>query len=321
MVLGGVPETARSTLKRRRDEVAARLAAYGLARGPHRVARAAGVEEPRGHRLRAALEGLGPVFSAFGRYLSTRVDLLPAPDCLSLAAIPDRAPPAPPATARDVFRRGLGFAPEEAFPVFEEQPFESRLLSQTHRARLPNGAPVVVRLIRPETEQQFLLDVELLHLLEGALEDSPRGGGAFRGALADFIAALGQQLDFTHEAKALETLARDAEEFEMLRVPEVQRGLCAQGVLTVEELVGIRLDVDEGPAAGPGARRGLPSGFDRTSLARLVCSVWLRQALLGHVFPVEPTPENVVILSERRIAFTGGLFAGLPTESRSNLWN
>ncbi|HZG52994.1 MAG TPA: AarF/UbiB family protein [Pyrinomonadaceae bacterium] len=324
MAVEGFSKTTRSTLKRRREEVSARIAACGLARAPQRVARVAGIEESHSRKLRLALEGLGPVFSAFGRYLATRVDLLPASDCLELAAIPDRAPPAAPAIARDVFRRELGSPPGEAFPVFEERPFESRLLYQAHRASLPNGAPVEVRIIRPETEQAFLLDVELLPLLEGALAVmAPGGVGSFRSALADFTVALGQQLDFTHEAKAFETLARDAEEIEMLRVPEVYRGLCAPGVLTVEELIGIRLDQTGGlpGAAGARGRGGLPAGFDRTSLARLICSVWLRQALLGHVFPADPTPENVFILSERRIAFTGGLFAGLPTESQSNLQN
>jgi ubiquinone biosynthesis protein len=311
----------RPTLKRRRDEVVARLAAHGLTRGPHRVARAAGVEGPRSRRLRAALEGLGPVFSAFGLYLATRVDLLSAGDCLELAAIPDRATPATPAATRDVFSRGIGYVPEEAFAAFEAQPFESRLLSQSHRARLPNGTPVVVKVVRPEVEQGFLYDVELLHLLEGALDGVAHGGESFRSAAADFVAALGQQMDLTHEAQALETLARDAEAFELLRVPEVQRGLCAPHVLTVEELTGGRLDAPESPAAGPGARRGLPNGLDRTGLARLLCSVWLRQALLGHVFPVEPGPANIVFLSGRRVAFTGGLFASLPAEPQSNIWN
>src|SRR2546421_7422882 len=44
-----------------------------------------------------------------------------------------------------------------------------RSLYQSHRARLPGGAPVLVKIIRPEAEQRFLCDVELLHLLEGAL--------------------------------------------------------------------------------------------------------------------------------------------------------
>ena len=323
MTAGRHKEAARpgAALKTRRAEVVARLAAYGLARGPHRVTRAAGGEESRSRRLRTALESLGPVFSTFGLYLATRVDLLSASDCLELAAIPDRAMPATPLITRDVFIREIGCAPEEAFSAFEEQPFESRLLYQAHRARLPNGTSVVVKLIRPETEQQFLYDVDLLQLLEGALDGVAHGGEPFRSATADFVVALGQQMDFTHEAKALEAMARDAESVEPLGAPEVQRGLCAQRVLTIEELTGIRLDAAEFFAAGPGARRGLPHGFDRTSLARLLCSVWLRQALLGHVFPVEPHPANVVVLSDKRIAFTGGLFSSLPAESQTNLWN
>ena len=313
--------TPRSTLKRRRDEVVECLAAHGLARGPHRVTRAARPEETRAGGLHAALEELGPVFSAFGLYLSARVDLLSAGDCLELAAVPDRAVPAPPATVRDLFGRETGRAPEDAFLDFEDEPFESRLLYQTHRARLPDGSPVVVKLIRPEAEQRFLHDVELLHLLKDALGGLTPGGAAFGSAVSDFVGALGQQLDFTHEAKALETMARDAEEFETLCVPEVRRALCAQRVLTVEELNGFRLDGAEPFAASAGARRGLPSGTDRTNLARLLCSAWLRHALLGRAFPVEPRPANVRILSEKRIAFTGGLFASLPAESQSNLWD
>jgi ubiquinone biosynthesis protein len=254
--------------------------------------------------------------------MATRVDLMSARDCIELAAVPDRAPPTPPATVRDLFRREIGCAPEEAFPSFEEEPFESRLLCQSHRARLPDGAPVVVKIIRPEAEQRFLCDVELLHLLEGTLADTAFNGAPFKSATADFAAALGRQIDLTHEAKALETLARDAEEFGALRVPIVQHGLCATRVMVVEELTGYRLDgVEFAHTEREGGVCGIPNAFDRTNLARLLCSVWLRQALLGHVFPVEPCPANVVILSDRQVAFTGGVFANLPGESQSNIWN
>jgi ubiquinone biosynthesis protein len=315
--------TTRSTLKRRRGEVVERLAAYGLARGPHRVTRAAaGDEEGRGGRLRAALEDLGPVFSCFGLYMATRVDLLSAHDCLELAAAPDRALAAVPATVRELFRREIGCAPEEAFPAFEEEPFASRLLYQSHRARMPDGMPVVVKIIRPEAERQFLCDVELLHLLEGALAGVAPCGAPFKSAVADFAAALGQQMDFTHEARALEMLARDAEGFGALRVPSIQRGLCTTRVLVVEELTGCRLDeVEFSRAEREEGARGIPKVFDHTNLARLLCSVWLRQALLGHVFPVEPRPANVVVISDRQVAFTGSLFASMPGESQSNIWN
>lgn len=319
----------RSTLKRRRDEVVERLAYYGLARGPHRLTRAAAPgEATRGARLRAALEGLGPVFSSFGLYMSTRVDLLRARDCLELAAIPDVAAPSTPDAVRALFRREVGGPPEDAFRVFEDEPFESRLFYQSHRARLQSGAPVVVKIIRPESERQLMYDVELLHLLEGALSGLVPGGEPFQSAASDFAAALREQMDFTHEAKALETLAADAEDFEMLRAPAVHRGLSSPRVLTIEELVGARADAEEFKSFASeddddarARRLGRRAALDRTTLARLFCSVWLRQALLGRVFPVEPRAANVVVISDRQIAFTGGLFATLPGDAQSNLWN
>ena len=316
-----------AALKTRRAEVVARLAAYGLARGPHRVAggpRPGGDEGTRCARLRAALEGLGPVFSSFGLYLSTRVDLLHARDCLELSAIADGAPPAPSTSVRELFRREFGCEREEAFPFFEEAPFESRLLCQSHRARLPDGSPVVVKLVRRESEQAFLCDVELLRLLEGALSGVAPGGATLRDAVADFAAGLHRQLDFAHEAKALSALASDAKQFEMLRVPAVHHGLCTQRILTVEELSGERLDGGAFPGGegDEGAWRRLEArGLERANLARLLCSVWLQQALLGRAFPVTPRPDNILILSARQLAFTGGDFDSLPADSQSNLWD
>src|SRR5574340_117210 len=74
--------------KDRRRAVDERLRALGKPRPPHRVpppeGRLSPDEQPAGH-LRAALVSLGPVFAEFGRYLSSRIDLLPRRDCLELA--------------------------------------------------------------------------------------------------------------------------------------------------------------------------------------------------------------------------------------------
>src|SRR5712691_9882671 len=52
-----------------------------------------GLSEPRGVRLRLALEALGPIFVKFGQLLSTRRDLLPADLADELAKLQDRVPP------------------------------------------------------------------------------------------------------------------------------------------------------------------------------------------------------------------------------------
>src|SRR2546423_15563532 len=80
-----------AVVKRRQAEIGQCFADFGLARGPRRLRVAtAACESPPCRRLRAALTRLGPVFSSFGIYLSSRADLLPVDDCVELSAIPDR---------------------------------------------------------------------------------------------------------------------------------------------------------------------------------------------------------------------------------------
>ena len=55
--------------------------------------------QPRGLRLRLALESLGPIFVKFGQVLSTRRDLIPADIANELALLQDRVPPFPSAQA------------------------------------------------------------------------------------------------------------------------------------------------------------------------------------------------------------------------------
>ncbi|HJP91126.1 MAG TPA: AarF/UbiB family protein [Pyrinomonadaceae bacterium] len=302
----------RSALKQRREQVLEHLAAYGFMRGPHRIVRAGNrwndAQSP-GLKLRTALSELGPIFSSFGRYLATRVDLLPAADCLELEAIADNASPMSLTEVWALIEREIGATPEEAFLILESEPFASRLLYQLHRATLrENARPVVVKLVRPEVTPQLLCDLEVLELIAPVIE-GPKRSAIYKTAVADFALALRQRIDLTHEAKLLETLRRDAQDFELLRVPEVMPELSGTSLLTVEHLPGEIISGDQ---------RGI---VDRQTVARLFCSAWLRQALLGHVFPVEPCPANLAVISDRQVAFTGGVFSSLPAESQSNFWN
>jgi predicted unusual protein kinase regulating ubiquinone biosynthesis (AarF/ABC1/UbiB family) len=296
----------RSALKQRREQVLDHLATFGFTRGPHRIVRAKhcwSAADSLGLKLRLAFAELGPIFSSFGRYLATRVDLLSATDCLELEAIADSATPISVAAVRELIERETGWRPAEAFLDFESEPFESRLLYQLHRASLrENSRPVVVKLVRPEVVPQLLCDLELLESISPFIE-GPKRSALYKTAVADFALALRQQIDLTYEAKALETLRRDGQDFELLCVPEVLHELSATSMLTIEYLP------DQG------------GRFERQTGARLFCSTWLRQALLGHVFPVEPCPANIVVISDRQVAFTGGLCSSLPAESQSNFWN
>jgi len=309
----------RAALKTRQREVEQCLAEHGLSRGPRRLLRDASRFDERTHcrRLREALVRLGPVFSSFGIYLSSRVDLLPVSYCLELSAVPDRTEPDPLVSIREMFRRSVGCRPEEAFVEFDAEPFESRLLFQSHHAWLEADGPVTVKLMRCEIEEQIETDSRLLPLLKDALATLDLAQLQIDLAIADFHRALRRQMDLNQELGSLEAFAHDSKEFTMLAAPRVHEKLCSSEVLTIERLSGTGL----GDIVSSLDRNGGAAGIDPGNLASTLCLVWLRQTLLGSLLPVEPLGTNVVVLPNQQIAFRGGSFAKLSTKVKANLWN
>jgi predicted unusual protein kinase regulating ubiquinone biosynthesis (AarF/ABC1/UbiB family) len=320
----------RATLKDRRQEIEACLAAFGLMPDRGRFMgrpNGAGPQETHSHRLCKALESLGPVFSAFGIYLSSRVDLLPVKACLDLARLVDQVETTPIAAVRQLITQEFGCPPEEIYSAFEEVPFESRLMFQSHRALLENGTAVTVKVIHPEWQEQYEFDIKLLPLLKVAFSGDEWGNLSIENAITDFRDTLEEQIDLIQEIKAFEELAQDERDFELLRVPVAFRDLCSSKLTTIEQLPGLCLQdmiaLFERRGSGEHSTTDVVSGdirFDANDLARRLCLVWLRQVLLGSWFPVELHPKKIVILPNRQIAFTGGEFARLPSDAKKNLW-
>lgn len=315
-----------ATLKHRRQEIERCLVAFGFGRGSRRPLQQPGVGdhgETQSRRLCLALESLGPVFAAFGLYLSSRVDLLPVHDCLELATIADQAEATSFTTIREVIAHQLGGDVGEMYARFEEAPFESRLLFQLHRAWLHNGKAVTVRVVHPELLGQCACDLESLPVLQHALTGPAWSNVPLAHVIADFRRVLLRRINLSHEADAFEALARDAHEFEMLQAPMVYKDLCASQVITIEHLSGVNLK--ETLASWEHGKLEdsltLSTGTARVDLARRLSLVWLRQALLGHQFPVEWCPEDIVVLPTQQIACTGGAFMSLPSEAQRNLWH
>jgi predicted unusual protein kinase regulating ubiquinone biosynthesis (AarF/ABC1/UbiB family) len=319
------------TLKSRRQEIEGCLTAFGVVRDTgRRLHRPRVVErEPTQIQgLRQALEHLGPVFSAFGLYMASRVDLLLARDCLELAALADWGKATPIATIRELIARELACPYDEVFPVFEDEPFESRLLFQSHRALLTDSTVVTITVVHPELQGYLEYDLELLPVLKHVFPGTTELGAAIEDAIADFRRMLQWQIDFLYKIKAFEMLARDTREFAMLKIPKVYKDLCSSRMITLEQVSGTPLVEILATVDGPVTERHRHAqavfehtGLEPQTLARRLCMMWLRQALLGTQFPVELRPEDLVVLPNKQIAFTGGVFASLPSDAKKNLWH
>ncbi|HVT60568.1 MAG TPA: AarF/UbiB family protein [Thermoanaerobaculia bacterium] len=300
----------------RKREVERCLAQHGLLRRPRELpaGREDGAgEEGFGRRLRIALDSLGPVFSCFAVYLGSRVDLLPAGDCLELAAAPERVAAVPIDLVRRRIAAELGRPAEGVFATLETEPYEAHLLVQTHRARLRDGTPVLVRLADVDAEEALAAELPALPVVAEAFAAGGFGAIALPAVIDDFSQAVRARTDFEFELKALDLLAGDAAAFGLLALPAGCRELATARLLTTTDPGGAYLaEVGRSGSFPPGMR-------GRQELARRLCAVWLHQALLGRVFPAELRETGVQLLPSGQLSFLAGPFTRLAAAAQSNL--
>jgi ubiquinone biosynthesis protein len=267
--------------------------------------------EHQARRLRLFLQELGPEHSSLALYLSSRIDLLPAEFCRELALTPDAAPPIPSDEIQRTMAEGLGAQLERAFAGFDLVPVESTLISQSHRALLRTGVPVIVAVLRPcfyklrgELDASQILDAETIADYCGEWMTAD--------LLRDFITSLRRKTNLSVAREGMELMARDAASFELLRSRRSYSELSTENLLTFEPL---KENEDE---------ERLDRILDRHSrsndaIARALCHVWLQQALHGRCFPVDAHLHNIRVDEQNRISFLNCDLVGLPTGAKENL--
>ena len=168
-------------------------------------------KEPRGVRLRLALESLGPVFIKFGQVLSTRRDLLPLDVADELKYLQDRVPAFPSKQAVSIIEKALGKAIDQLFVEFEEQPLASASVAQVHNAVFFTGEQAVVKVIRPGIGKTIKKDVALLFTLAHLVENLWSEGKRLHlvEVVAEYELSLADELDLRKEAANASQLRRN----------------------------------------------------------------------------------------------------------------
>jgi ubiquinone biosynthesis protein len=198
-------------------------------------------QQPRGERIRLALEDLGPIFVKFGQTLSTRRDLLPDDIALELAKLQDRVPPFPGALAIALIEKAYNVPLQSMFSYFEEKPLASASIAQVHAARLLNGAEVVVKVVRPSIERTIRRDIDLLYITASLAERYWREGRRLRAreVVAEYEKTVFDELDLLREAANASQLKRNFNNSGILYVPEIYWPQTRRNVLVMERIRGI----------------------------------------------------------------------------------
>ena len=246
------------------------------------------LRQPKGVRLRLALESLGPIFVKFGQVLSTRRDLLPAEIADQLALLQDQVQPFDSSVAVAIIERAFGRPLDQIFATFERQPVASASIAQVHFATLPQGREVAVKVLRPGMLGLIEKDLALMHMMAAWVERLSADGKRLkpREVVAEFDTYLHDELDLLREAANAAQLRRNMQGLDLVMIPEIVWDYCMPDVMVMERMKGVPINQ---------VQRLRDAGVDIKKLARDGVTIFFTQVFRDGFFHADMHPGNIQV--------------------------
>jgi ubiquinone biosynthesis protein len=261
----------------------------------------------RGRHLREMLDELGPTFVKFGQLLSMRPDILPPDIIAELRGLQDDVSPFPYEQVEEMVRAELGQPIERLFREFDPVPTAAASIGQVHRATLPNGRDVVVKVQRPGAPRQIEADLNLMYQAARLAKERVHALEFIdTEALVDeFARSIRQELDYRLEARNAESFRKNFAGHPHVRIPRVYWSYTRPRVLTLEYMDGTQLADLELLGWTPEQRR---------RLAEVLTEAWMTMIFRHGFFHGDPHPANVLVFTPDRIGLVDFGQAGRLTD-------
>ena len=245
----------------------------------------------RGRHLREMLDELGPTFVKFGQLLSTRPDVVPPDIVAELQKLQDDVRPVPYDDVERVIREELELSVEQLFTDFDPTPIAAASIGQVHRATLPNGRRVAVKVQRPNAPKQIEGDLSLLYQAARLIRERVRALEFIdpRQLVDEFARSIRQELDYRLEARNAEAFHHRFSGHPHVHIPRVYWSYTRTRVLTLELLEGVQL-------------ADLPLDAwemeERRRLAYLMAETWMTMIFRHGFFHGDPHPANIFVIGD-----------------------
>ena len=206
-------------------------------------------------KLRKICEELGPTFTKLGQILSTRPNLLPPYYAEELSKLHSQSAPLPFSQIISILTEELGTAPETIFKEIIEEPLGAASIAQVHKAKLPDGKEVVIKVQRPGIADIMEQDLEILEYLASLMEHYLESWRVHRPRriVEEFAGRLSKELDFSLEAAYIQRFQWQFKEESKLFVPKVYGRFSSERVLVMDYVAGTKI-TDWNQHASPGEK-------------------------------------------------------------------
>ena len=220
------------------------------------------------------------------QFLGSRADVLMDEYVRTLSLVHDQVPPRPWSEMRPVVEGELGMPVTEAYAEFDLRPIAAASLAQVYRARLADGTPVAVKVQYPGIAHIVRWDLDVIDLLariwarlETVIDFRPIAQEMRRNAP--------EEVDFIHEGRAAEEVARLLADRDDVVVPKIYWERSTRRVLTMDFIEGIKIsDVEAQHAAG----------VDTAQVAATLIDLFNTMILKHGAFHADPHPGNLFVI-------------------------
>jgi len=294
----------------RLTEIASVLASYGFGH-IYRTRFGSNKEHQDAVSLRLAFEELGPTFIKFGQILSTRPDLLPADYIQELKKLQDKVPPFPFENISETFEEDFDQTLDDVFKWVDEEPLASASVAQVHRAQTYDDKEVIIKVQRPDMEENLLRDIQLFSRIISVTPETVRSFVVdVEVALEEVEKATKVELDFRNEVNALMKFRKNNKDRPVITAPKPLLEYTSKRVLVEEYVPGITsLDINE----------IIKAGYEKEDFVEKFVYTFLVHVFEDGLFHGDPHPGNVIIKDGQIVYIDFGLYGELSEENRDKL--
>ncbi len=247
-------------------------------------------------RLRLSMEELGGAYIKLGQLLSIRPDLVPREYSEELSKLQDNVLALPFEEMKVIIEEDLKRPVHKIFDFIDEKPIASASVAQVYKARLVTGELVAVKIQRPNLDQIFEADIDLLHHLAELIQNHSEFGKQINpiAIVDEFKRYTANELNFLVEAKNAQRFGEYYNGDKHVKIPRIYPEYCSKRVLVLEFINGISLHEVKNFNEWRSSRQLI--------LRNVVGSMTYQVAELGF-FHADPHPGNIFVIGDNRIAY------------------